>query len=51
MHTYTIQWVGPLTYDEYKEEDENGWDGILNVNYGFLLGGINRVHISSKRTK
>ena len=18
-HTYTIQWVGPLTYDEYKE--------------------------------
>lgn len=29
-HTYTIQWVGPLTYDEYKESlvSRKNWDEV-----------------------
>ena len=29
-HTYTIQWVGPLTYDEYKEYVK-GTDTIVGM--------------------
>lgn len=33
-HTYTIQWVGPLTYDEYKEY-VNGTDTIASGYFNF----------------
>lgn len=33
-HTYTIQWVGPLTYDEYKEYVK-GTDTIASGYFNF----------------
>ena len=38
-HTYTIQWVGPLTYDEYKEYVK-GTDTIAPSYFNFYSQSV-----------
>lgn len=44
-HTYTLQWVGPLTYDEYKEYVK-GTDTIhrvISISITLRLGKMHGV--------
>lgn len=41
-HTYTIQWVGPLTYDEYKEYVK-GTDTIASGYFNFYYFEARKV--------